>query len=41
MKPENSNLRYDKEIEESSLALSYIDHNAKLEAVWILVLCVS
>jgi hypothetical protein len=26
------NLRYDKEIEESSLALSYIDHNAKLEA---------
>jgi hypothetical protein len=27
-----SNLRYDKEIEESSLALRYIDHNAKLEA---------
>jgi hypothetical protein len=26
------NLRYDKEIEESSLALRYIDHNAKLEA---------
>jgi hypothetical protein len=24
------------EIEESSLALRYIDHNAKLEAVWIL-----
>jgi hypothetical protein len=26
------NLRYDKKIEESSLALRYIDHNAKLEA---------
>jgi hypothetical protein len=26
------NLRYDKEIEESSLALRYIDHNAKREA---------
>jgi hypothetical protein len=26
------NFRYHKEIEESSLALRYIDHNAKLEA---------
>jgi hypothetical protein len=26
------NFQYDKEIEESSLALWYIDHNAKLEA---------